>query len=188
MVTLKSESTRSLVREILISKWNTGVSQFRRLLQVCLGRLMVRRRPCQIRPGVVIIEQVAWTRANSSRTQSDNLYVGNGTVSIEGSTLRSRKAKSDDHTRCTRIPNIQDERLLLAQWRQSAASRRRKLFARDARNNSLDLRNSSLDTPSRIFSNPEPLQTKGALSASVLVFASSEARADQAAHNTKRRT
>ena len=32
-------------------------------------------------------------------------------------TLRRWKAKSDDDTRCTRIPSTHDEALLLAQWR-----------------------------------------------------------------------
>ena len=33
------------------------LSQFRRLLEVCLGRLVVRRRPCQIPQGVGLLER-----------------------------------------------------------------------------------------------------------------------------------
>ena len=82
-------------------------------------------------PSVRSLSGIRWLGLlQKTRGHHQRVYnLATAAISIEGSTLRHRKAESNFHTRCTRIP--------------AATSRRRKPLVRDARNNALDLTNSA---------------------------------------------
>ena len=111
MVTLKSESTYSPVRKSLSATEIWACPSFDVSFKSALAATW--SADARARFVVELLSSSRWCGLVRTARGHNRMIcmLATEAISIEGSTLRRRKAKSDDHTRCTRIPRIQDEGL-----------------------------------------------------------------------------